>query len=114
MNGRRIWALLLVAMLVACAPGAPPPSRGLLASGGWCWDWVADADRYDLLAALRDGAWGVWASVPQNGSATEPACLSYDHEPAGGLVFFVVVACNANGCSSTEHGGSPGEGYDPS
>ena len=113
MNGRRIWALLLVAMLVACASGAPPP-RGLLVSGGWCWDWVDDADRYDLLVAQLGEAWSVWATVPQNGSATEQACLSYDHEPAGGLVFFVVVACNADGCSSTEHGEIAGEGYDPS
>lgn len=87
----------------------------------WMWDESAGATEYRILTA---GIGEQFIPSYVTNDLTPPwwydcdpgrVCVSFTAYPIepGEVLFIVIVACNENGCSSTEHGDAPGDGYDP-
>ena len=91
----------------------PTSTTGAGGSGTWCWDRTENTDYYILLTAEPGVPWLAEEIAGQE--ETERICtFTPVPHPPGVFVLFAVVACNQWGCSSTQHGDFPGEGYDGS
>ena len=113
---RKVWsvgaAVLLAGALAAVSPvkhlwknvGFPPDQELHQWSVAHCGAWV------EMYTARPGEPW-----YHRGSSYTNPATFNEDVlQWPGGLVLVVFVACNQAGCSPTQHGSYPGEGYFPS
>ncbi len=87
----------------------------------WLWDASEGANEYRILQAEQGQDFWVSHVVTTSGSPwwyecpSGRICTQFTAWPSapGVVLFLVVLACNEVGCSPTEHGFQPGDGYAP-
>ena len=96
--------ILLIAIMngICWTPGIMPggfPDYYMVLTQGYGFDW----ETVNFTLALED----LFAQV------CAPLNPPIEEWTSGNILYFVVIACNEGGCSSTGHGDFVGEGYFP-